>query len=140
MCEHVHKTSAERLKPYVNNRCNDWIDMLSIIIFLLISRHIQLQGTPLTKLRMFTVLFSHLQADFDSIPADARSYVPQHREKFNVICTEMRNNVNKAQQSMLDCGNENINPLHVSQGDYVYLFTEVTGQDKLSKTSVLVFL
>ena len=65
--------------------------------------------------------------DFDSIPADARSYVRLHAEKLSIIRTEVRNNVIKAQISMLDRARENILPLQVSQGDYVYLFIEVTG-------------
>ena len=64
--------------------------------------------------------------DFDSLPADARSYVRRHTEKLSIFRTEVRNNVIKAQQSMLDRAYENINPLQVRQGGYVYLLTEVT--------------
>ena len=33
MCERSHKTLAERLTPYVNSKCNNWLDVLPSITF-----------------------------------------------------------------------------------------------------------
>ena len=65
--------------------------------------------------------------DFDSIPVDAYSYVFHHADKLSIIPTEVKNNVIKSQQNMLDRANEHINPLQVGPGDYVYLHSEITG-------------
>ena len=118
-------TLAERLTPYVNSRCNNWVDMLSSIKYSINQSVDTATGYSPHKIvygyQPHFPLAGTKPPDFDSIPADARGYVRRHAEKMSVICTEVRNNAIKAQQSMIDSANENINPLQVSPDDYVYL-------------------
>ena len=142
MCERVHKTLTERLTPYVNSKCNNLIDVLSSITFSFNqSVHTTTGYSPHEVVFGFRPRFPLSMAkpsDFDSIPVDARSYVRHHADKLSIIRTEVKNNVIKSQQNMLDRANEHINPLQVGPGDYVYLHSETTwaGQKLRNKYTV----
>ena len=73
--------------------------------------------------------------DFDTIPVDVRMFVRRNAEKLNTIRQELKSNVVRSQEKMLDRANDNINPLNVSVGDFVYLQTDVAcaGQKLKSK-------
>lgn len=131
MCERSHKTLAERLSPYVNNKCNNWMDILSSVTF-----SINQSVNTTTGYSPHEIIFGQRPhfplavakpTDFDTIPVDARTYVRKHAEKLNIIRTEVKENVIKSQQDMLKRANENINPLKVEHGDYVFLLSETAG-------------
>ena len=54
----------------------------------------------------------------------------RHAEKLGIIRTEVRNNVMKSQETMLDRANAKINQLNATPGDYVFLLTETVGVDR----------
>ena len=130
-CERTHRTLAERLTPYVNNKTNKWPSVLSSITFSMnqsvntgmgYSPHEIVYGH-----RPKFPLIAPKPADLGSIPSSMQNYVRTHSEQLNIIRTEMKNNVIKSQQNMLDKENKNINNLDLLKGDYVYLLTEATG-------------
>ena len=131
MCERSHKTLAERLTPYVNSKCNNWLDVLPSITF-----PFKQSVNASTGYSPHEIVFGHRPhfpltaakpTDFDTIPLDARTYVRKHAEKLGIICTEVRNNVMKSQETMLARANAKINPLNATPGDYVFLLTETVG-------------
>ena len=54
------------------------------------------------------------------------TYVFKHAEKLNIIRSEVKINVLPSQQKMLERANKDSFPLHITEGDYVFLTTERT--------------
>lgn len=141
MCERSHKTLAERLTPYVNGKCNNWIEVLSSVTF-----SFNQSVNASTGYSPHEIVFGHRPhfpltavkpTDFDTLPVDARTYVRKHAEKLNIIRTEVKMNVLKSQENMLARANENTNPLQAAPGDYVFLLSETVGAgQKLRNTCV----
>ena len=131
MCERSHKTLAERLTPYVNSKCNNWIEVLSSITFSFNQSVNAMTGYSPHEIvfgqRPHFPLTAAKPTNFDTIPLDARTYVRKHAEKLGIIRTEVRNNVMKSQETMLARANAKINPLNATPGDYVFLLTETVG-------------
>ena len=131
MCERSHKTLAERLTPYVNSKCNNWIEVLPSITFSFNQSVNATTGYSPHEIvfgqRPHFPLTAAKPTDFDTIPLDARTYVQKHAEKLGIIRTEVRNNVMKSQETMLARANAKINPLNATPGDYVFLLTETVG-------------
>ena len=120
MCERSHKTLTERLTPYVNSKCNNWLDVLPSITF-----SFNQSVSASTGYSPHEIVFGHRPhfpltaakpTDFDTIPLDARTYVRKHAEKLGIIRTEVRNNVMKSQETMLARANAKINPLTETVG------------------------
>lgn len=139
MCERSHKTLAERLTPYVNSKCNNWMEVLHSVTF-----SFNQSVNASTGYSPHEIVFGHRPhfpltavkpTDFDTIPVDARTYVRKHAEKLNIIRTEVRNNVIKSQENMLTRANENTNPLQAVSGDYVFLLTETVGAGQKLKNN-----
>ena len=129
--ERVHRTMAERLTPYMNSKLNNWIDVLPCITFSINqSVHSGSKYSPheiIFGQRPKFPLSPVTPPDFDTIPLDMRTYVRKHAERLNIIRSEIKNNILTSQQRMLERANENSNPLHVKEGDYVFLTVERTG-------------
>ena len=134
MCERSHKTLAERLTPYVNSKCNNWIEVLPSITF---SFNQSVNATTgyspheiVFEQRPHFPMTTAKPTDFDTIPLDARTYVRKHAEKLGIIRTEVRNNVMKSQETMLARANAKINPLIATPGDYVFLGQKQWGWER----------
>lgn len=129
--ERAHRTMAERLTPYMNNRLNNWIDVLSSITFSINqSVHSDSKYSPheiVFGQRPKFPLSPPTPTDFETIPPDMHTYVRKHAEKLQVIRSEVKNNILLSQQKMLERANKDANPLHIKEGDYVFLSTERTG-------------
>ena len=139
MCERSHKTLAERLTPYVNSKCNNWIEVLSSVTF-----SFNQSVNVSTGFSPHEIVFGHRPhfpltaakpTDFDTLPVDTRTYVRKHAEKLNVIRTEVKNNVIRSQENMLARANENTNPLQATPGDYVFLLSETVGAGQKLKNN-----
>ena len=127
----VHRTMTERLTPYMNSRLNNWIGILPCITFSVNqSVHSGSKYSPheiIYGQRPKFPLSPPTPTDFDTIPPDMRTYVHKHAEKLNIIRSEVKINVLSSQQKMLKRANKDSNPLHITEGDYVFLTTERTG-------------
>ena len=66
-------------------------------------------------------------SDLGSVPTSMQNYVREHSEQLKIIRTEMKNNVIKSQQNMLDRENKNVNNLDLSKGDYVFMLSDKKG-------------
>ena len=130
-CERTHRTLAERLTPYVNERTNKWADILSCITFSMNQSVNNSMGYSPHE-----IVFGHRPkfpfiapkpSDLGSVPTSMQNYVRKHSEQLKIIRTEMKNNVIKSQQNMLDRENKNVNNLDLSKGDYVFMLSETKG-------------
>ena len=129
--ERVHSTMAERLTPYMNSKLNNWKDVLPCITFSINqSVHSGSKYSPheiIFGQRPKFPLSPVTPPDFDTIPLDMRTYVRKHAESLNIIRSEIKNNILTSQQKTIERVNKNSNPLHVKDGDYVFLTVERTG-------------
>ena len=129
-CERTHRTLATRLTPYMNKRGTNWDQYLSAVVFAMNSA-----VNASTGYSPFEVIFgerpkfpltSHSN-DLLSMPVSIRDYLKQKLAHVNAIQQQVKANVEKSKQVMLDRANENSAVLKLSEGDYVYLTKETTG-------------
>lgn len=130
-CERTHRSIAERLTPYLQNRGTAWNEVLSSITFSINqSVHSGMGYSP------HEIVFGHRPkfplsttnpSDFNTVPSDMKSYLRKQIDKLNIIRSEVKNNVTAYQQKMIDRAKLTKNILHLSPGDFVYLTTETKG-------------
>lgn len=64
----------------------------------------------------------------DTLPPENHTYIHRLNEKFNLIRTQARENIEESQIRMRDSSNKNIRPLNLKEGDFVYLKGHFSGK------------
>ena len=132
-CERSHRTLEERMTPYIRQG-KAWNDILPAIVFSMNSC-----VNASTGYSPFEIIYGHRpqfplsnpkNIDFKDIPKDIHVYLKQLEKKLQTIRTEVRTNIEKANEKMINRVNKTASPLNVSIGDYVYLNEEPTGQGR----------
>ncbi|MEW8548163.1 MAG: DDE-type integrase/transposase/recombinase, partial [Candidatus Thiodiazotropha sp.] len=129
-CERTHRTLASRLTPYMNKQSTNWDQYLPAVVFAM-----NCAVSASTGYSPFEVIFgarpkfplSSHSSDLSSVPVSIRDYLRQKLAHINVIQQQVKANVERSQQIMLDRANEKSALLQLSEGDYVFLSRETTG-------------
>ena len=134
-CERQHRTLAERLTPYMNDKCNNWDQMANPVVFSMNnSVNSSLGYSPFEIIYgqrpKFPPSANSYSLDLKSVPKDFHSYLEQKEQILNVIRNDVKDHLVKTKQNMLDRANENSKLLQVEKGDYVYLDDSPTGPVK----------
>ena len=133
--ERSHATLAERLTPYMNQSRKNWEDLLPAVVFSMNSSVKESLGySPFEILYgqrpKFPLSSTLPNTDLNTVPSDMHAFLKLQQTRINLIRDEVRQNAEKAKLKMVKNANTDLKPLHVQEGDYVYLSTTSAGQGR----------
>ena len=124
--ERSHLDLARRLTPFTNSNKNNWDKYLHAVVFSMNSSVNSTLGfSPyeiVFGMKARFPLSSPMQMfDISAVPKEYKSYIKHQSDILDTIRNQVRLNTESAHAKMCEKANANINPLSVTEGDFVYL-------------------
>ena len=123
-CERRHQTLATRLKPFMNDKGNNWDQMVNLVVFSMNNSVNASIGYSPFKIvygqrPKFPLSANKYSLNLKSIPKDLHFYLEQKEQTLNFIRNDVRDHLVKSKEGMLKCANEKAKILQMRKGDYV---------------------
>ncbi|XP_062587193.1 uncharacterized protein LOC134248836 [Saccostrea cucullata] len=123
-CERGHHVLATKLTPYMNDRRNNWEDLLPAIVF---SMNASVNST--CGYSPYEIVYGHrpkfplsgVPLDMQTFPKDIHDYMQSLKHTLSAVHADMLTHIQTSQTKMTDSVNAKSHPTSFSVGDYVYL-------------------
>ena len=134
-CERQHRTLATRLTPFMNDKCNNWDQMVNSVVFSMNnSVNASMGYSPFEivygQRPKFPLSADKYSLNLKSVPKDLHSYLKQKEQTLNFVRNDVRDHLVKSKEDMLTRANDKVEMLQVTKGDYVYLEDQPAGAAK----------